>query len=183
MKAVRIIPAVGLLAIVLIQTPISAGAGDREYRRPDVDIESLKGELFRANREWQLEVRFDVEIEDYHPADRFELILYVSEKGYPLADKRGRRTEYVIALDQPTNVDDDELEFEHRVTLSVRDGAFRNPKRLRLHGRVVYQGEEHPLTHKDKSIKFKRHRRKHHRSVRVSVGPSWGINVGVCRGR
>lgn len=183
MKAHRIIPAVVLLAFVLMDTPLSAGAADREYRQPDVDIDSLKGELFRVDREWQLEVRFEVEIEDHHPADRFELILYVSEKGYPLADKRGRRIEYVIALDQPTNVDDDELEFEHRVTLSVPDGAFRNPKRLRLHGRVVYQGEEHPLAHKNKSIKFKRHRRKHHRSIRVSVGPSWGISVDVCRGR
>lgn len=183
MKAHRIIPAVGLLVLVLLHAPSPTGAADREYRRPDVDMDSLKGELFRVDGEWQLEVRFDVEIEDYRPADRFDLILYVSEKGYRLADEKGRPIEYVIPLDRPTQVDDDELEFEHRVTLSVPDGAFRNPKRLRLHGRVVFQGEEHPLAHKDKSIKFKRHRRRHHRSVRVSVRPSWGINVGVCRGR
>ena len=183
MKTHRIIPFVGLLAFVLMLTSVSAGAADREYRRPDVDLDSLKGALFRADREWRLEVRFEVEIEDHHPADRFELILYVSEKGYPLADDKGRRIEYVIPLDRPTDVDDDDLEFEHRVTLSVPDGAFRNPKRLRLHGRVVLQGEQRLLARKNKSIKFKRHRRKHHRSARVGDGPSWGINVGVCRGR
>lgn len=183
MKAHRIIPAVGLLAFVLMLTSVSADAPDRKHRRPEVDIDSLKGELLRAKHGWELAVRFDVEVEDYRPADRFELVLYVSEKGYPLADDKGRRIEYVIPLDRPTDVDDDELEFKHRVTLSVPDGVFRSPKRLRLHGRVVLQGEEHPLAHKNKSIKFKRHRRKHHRPVRVSVGSSWGIDVGVCRGR
>ena len=169
MKTHRNIPFVGLLAFVLMLTSISAAAADRKYRRPEVDIDSLKGELLRAKRGWELAVRFDVEVEDYRPADRFELILYVSEKGYPLADDKGRRIEYVIPLDRPTDVDDDELEFEHRVTLSVPDAVFGSPKRLRLHGRVVLQGEQHPLARKNKSIKFKRHRRKRHRSVRVGA--------------
>ena len=76
-------------------------------------------------------------------------------------------------------MDDDELEFEQQVTLTVPERVFRNPRRLKLHALVVYQGEYAPLEHKDRTIKFKRPRRHRHRAFRFGVAaPRCDVQIG-----
>lgn len=128
---------------------------DRDHRRPDVDIESLKGELVRGEDEWLLEVRYDVEIEHPAPGDAFDLVLYVSEDDRTLVNDEGERIDYVIALDSPTEADHDEVEYEHTATLSLPEDSVKWPHRLRLNGSVVYRGQEIPLAQKSKSIKYR----------------------------
>jgi hypothetical protein len=147
-NAFAAIPLLGVLAV-------AASAGDREHRHPDVDIESLRGELRRTAGEWLLEVRYDVEVEDYlPPPGTLELILYVTEHGYALVDQTGQPIEFLVPLECPSEVDDDELEFEDRVIVTLPDGVFHDPEHLRLEGIVVRIDDGRPLDRKDKSIKF-----------------------------
>ncbi len=177
------VAAIAALTLVLLQT--DAGA---DHRRParrdvDVDIDSLKAELSHVRGEWLLDLQYDIEIEDYYRGDRFELIVSLTEDKYELTDRRGRRLEFVVPLDRPTKVKRDELEFENRVTLTVPERAFRNPKQLRLHAVVVYAGDDRPLKHKDRSVKYKqrRHLRRHHRASRLDVRPRVSLHFGGCR--
>lgn len=184
MRCQRIpVAAIAALTFVLLQT--TAGA---DHRRParrevDVDIDSLKAELSHVRGEWLLSLQYDIEIEDYYRGDRFELVVYLTEDKYDLTDSRGRRIEYVIPLDRPTKVKRDELEFEHRVTLTVPERAFRNPKHLRLHAVVVYTGDDQPLKYKDRSVKYKKRRRfrRHHRAHRLDVCPQVSLRYGSYR--
>lgn len=154
----------------------TAFAGDRHHRSPDVDIESLRGELHRAGGEWLLEVRYDVEVEDHLPLPgELELILVVTDHGHALVDDTNSPIEYVVPLRYPSEEDDDELEFEDRITIALPDGAIVGLDHLRLEGIVVRAGDDHPLDRKDKSIKYERPKPSRCYSVSVSAG----IGVGV----
>jgi hypothetical protein len=162
-------------ALILVALSASAALADGHRRgaRPDVDIESLRGELWRVGGEWLLEVRYDVEVEDYLPRPgELDLILYVTEHDGVLADHAGNPIEFVVPLEHPTEVDDDELEFEDRVTVTLPNGTFHDPRHLRLHGVVVHVDGDYPLDRKDKSIKFDKPKRsKHYRAgVSFTVG-------------
>ncbi len=179
------VPVAVIAALTFVMLQATAGA---DHRRParrdvDVDIDSIKAELSHVRGEWLLDVKYDIEIEDYYSGDRFELIVYLTENKYELTDQRGRRIEYVSPLDRPTKVKRDELEFEHRVTLTVPERAFRNPKRLRLHAVVFYAGDDQPLEHKDRSVKYKkrRHLRRLHRAARLDVRPRVSLRFDACR--
>ena len=174
---------IAALTFVLLQAPAGADHDRRARRNVDVDIDSLKAELSRVQGEWLLDLKYDVEIEDYYRGDRFELIVYFSEDKYELTDREGRRIEYVIPLDRPTKVKRDELEFEHRVTLTLPERAFHSPKHLRLHAVVVYADEDQPLKHKDRSVKYKkrRHLRRHHRAAWPDARPHVSLRLGRCR--
>ncbi len=170
---------IAALIIVLLQATAGADHGRRVRRNVDVDIDSLKAELTHVRGEWLLDLKYDIEIEDYYRGDRFELIVYFTEDKYELTDRRGRRIEYVIPLDRPTKVKRDELEFERRATLTVPERSFHNPKRLRLHAVVVYAGDDQPLKHKDRSVKYKRrHLRRHHRVSRLDDRPHLSLRFG-----
>jgi hypothetical protein len=179
-------------AVVLIGLLASEGSADdrRHHKRPDVDIEKLKGEVWRSPDEWLLRVRYEVEIEDWRRGDAFELVAYVTEDGYRLANPAGQPVEFVIPLDRPSEVDDDELEFESSFTVRLPERSFRDPDRLRLHGMVVFAGDSLPLEKEDTSIKYDRPKVKvrrqvvttgvsvsHHRVVSHRVGV--GVRVGV----
>lgn len=181
MRCPRISGAViATLTFVLLQSTASADHRRLTARTVDVDIDSLKAELSRDRSGWLLDVKYDIEIEDYYSGDRFELILYLSENNRELSDRRGRRIEYVIPLDRPTKAKRDELEFERRASLTVPDRVFRNPKHLRLHAVVVYAGDDRALKHKDRSVKFKQRRqlRHRHRALRRHARPHGTLRFG-----
>jgi hypothetical protein len=145
----------GTLAFVAVSASIALLGSGRAHADHDVDIESLRGELWRANGEWLLEVRYDVEVEDRRPAPgELELTLFVTEHGYTLVDRAGRPIEFVIPLAHPSEVDDDELEFEDRIVVALPDDVFDDPKRLRLDAVVVRVGDDYALDRKSESVKF-----------------------------
>ncbi len=127
------------------------------YQRFDaeVDIESLKATLRRVDGQWDLAVRCEVEIEDAHPAERFDLMLRVTERGRELADERGRPLRTLIPLDRPTDIDDDEIEFKESLDLYLPAGSFSNPDRLRIWAKVLSRDDGRVLERKDKSIKVR----------------------------
>ena len=84
----------------------TARADHEDYPKPRVkiDFESLKGELRWSRGEWQLRIKYDVEIEKYDRGDRFELVLYVSEHGEAVRDDEGKPIEWVVPLDRQPDV-------------------------------------------------------------------------------
>lgn len=177
------VAAIAALAFVLLQSPARADHNRRFSRSVDVDIDSLKAELSRGHGELLLDLKYDVEIEDYYRGDRFELIVYLTEDKYEVTDTRGRRIEYVIPLDRPTKAKRDELEFKRRASLTVPERVIHNPKRLRLHAVVVYAGDDRPLKYKDRSVKYKkrRHLHRHPRALRLGHRQQTILRFDGCR--
>ena len=170
-----------IATILFNMLTVVAFAGDRHHRHPDVDIESLKSELRWINGEWLLEVHYEVEVEDYWPLPgELELILTITEHSRTLVDHTGNPIEFIVPLEYPSEEDDDELEFEDRITITLPQQAIGDPKHLRLESVIVRVSDGYPLDRKDKSIKFK-HRK--HRGGSVSVGIGVGLtSVSYHRG-
>lgn len=140
-------------AVLLAAQASSAAAKDR---RPDVDIDELKGDIWRTRAGWTLRIRCEVDIEDARRRDRFELIFRLTERGREVVDGAGYPVEIVVALDRPTEIDDDELEFKEALRVKLPRHYIRDPKHLRLHARVAHAGGDRPLDRKDKSVKYRR---------------------------
>ena len=109
------------------------------------------------------------------PPGELELILYVTEHGRTLVDRAGRPIEFVVPLEYPSEVDDGEIEFEDRVTVTLPDGVFHDPDRLRLESVVFRVGDNRPLDRKDKSIKYDRPKPPRYGSVSIAGGVGTGL--------
>ena len=147
-----------VLAVVLATTPSSAFAGHRYgYFGSDgeVDLESLKGRLYYAPDEWKLHVRYDVEVEDAYCRDSFDLVLYVIDRGRPVLDSTGRPIQIVVPLDRPTEIDDDELEFEGRFVVGLPHCSDYTVPDLRLQGVVVRRSDGLRFDQKERRVRFR----------------------------
>lgn len=109
------------------------------------DLDDLDAELIAEPQTWRLVVEYEVEIEDARPGDAFDLVFHISENGYVLPDAQGRPYQIVIPLDQPTEIDDDEMTFESRFSVQIGYNSFQDPDHLRLHARLIPRGYNHPL--------------------------------------
>lgn len=121
----------------------------------DVDIESLKPELQFDHREgqWWLKVRYDVETK-YAPNGQFDLVVELHERGAPLLDERGEPVHFAVVLDRPTDVDDEELEYESRFEVALPSGLAFHPEKLKAHGVVVDRQNGDVLDIKRESVDF-----------------------------
>ena len=144
--------------LIAVQVPLGVARDHRRPRRPDVDIEKLKATLRPSRGGYSLDARYEVEIEDCRPGERFVIVFHVTERGRVLTDRAGRRVEYVAPLDRPVDVDDDEMEFKDGLRIRLRGVRVHNPTHLRLHARVAYTDDGPPLGRDSTSVKF-RHRR------------------------
>lgn len=147
----------------------AAGAAWADDERPDVDIDSLRASIWYDDGRWHIHVKYEVEAEteDGVPDD-LRLVLFFTERGRVVTDPKGEPIEFVVPLDRPSEVEDDEIEFEDRIMLELPDRSFRNPLRLKVNAVVVYGPEGRTLDRKDRSVKLKAPlRRRVHRRVRV----------------
>lgn len=149
------------------------GRSWRDRNRAEADIESLHGDLRYTRGDWQLRVRYDIEIEDARRRDRFDLVLTVLERGRPLLDRWGKPVRFVVPLNRPTKFKRDEITFRRQVTIQLPDGSFHNPKRLRLVAKVVRADNGRVLDKEGESIKFRRGNRWSRIGRRVATGPRW----------
>ena len=148
--------AAALLAAAVSPDVSEASHGRDRRSRADVDIDSLRATVTPARDGWRLEVRYEVEVEDAPRYDRFDLVLALTERGRLLTDRRGRPLTLVVPLDRPSEVDDDELEFEGRASFRLPRGAVYNPKKLKVHAKVVRVRDGRAFDRKSKSVKFQR---------------------------
>lgn len=142
-----------------------APADDERRERPDVEIDSLKASMRYYDGSWHVRVKYEVEVEDGVPSD-LRLVLYFTERGRTVLDPTGEPIEFIVPLDEPSEVDDDEIEFEETITLELPDRSFRNPRRLKVHAVAVYGPEGRSLDRKDRSVKLRAASRRYgHRRV------------------
>jgi len=150
--------AIGLAACALVVLPQSDAAPAQEIirSRADIDIDSLRGVLHDTGLEWELDVRFEVEVEDAAPDERFDAVLKIKELGRTLRDRRGRIITVIVPLEEPVEIDekDNEIEFEERLTIPIDPGAICNPYCLRIYAIVVPRGQRRVLEKSDSLIRF-----------------------------
>lgn len=162
------------IATLLAALTAAASAGQRDL---DVDIDELSGELARGEHEWLLEVRYEVEVEGATAAGPFDLVLNVSEHDRLLTDGERRPLVFAIPLDRPTDVDDDEAEYEGTVMVSLPRDSFVDPDDLELVGRVYVRGDDRPVAHDDDDIDYDRPGR---RRIGLSIGYGYcGVGIGI----
>ena len=148
--------AAALLAMCL--APSGATAGHRDHRscaKPDVDIDSLKAGLRCSGGQWRLSVKYEVETEDAAPG-RFDLVLRMTQRRRLVVDHTGRPVTFVVPLDRPDEVDDDEMEYRGRFAAVFASGLFARPKKLDIEARVVDRYTGRVVAHKKKSIEYRR---------------------------
>lgn len=132
-----------LLATVVTGTFAAAAGADDGFRhrrrlRSDAEIDSLKAELRPDRHGWQLLVKYEVEIEDARRGEAFDLELQLTDRrGRPLFDQNRRPLALVIPLVHPSDVDDDEVEFEGTHVARLPIAVIQLPRDVRLCGKVV----------------------------------------------
>jgi len=109
-------------------------AGDRH--RGEVEIEGVSAKLTEFDDGWRLRATYDVETEHY-PRSRFDLVLRLTRYGEVMVDATGRVMDYVVALDFPTEIDDEELEYEGKINEFVDLPAACDTDDMRLEALVM----------------------------------------------
>lgn len=121
------------------------------HRGLDVDIEDLDAEIRWDGEKWRLVVEYDVEIENSIPGEAFDLILNLVSRSRP-----GQPVQIVVPLVTPTEVDDDELEYESSVVARIDPALIGEPDRLRLEAMVIRRGGGEVLDSDHTSVDYKR---------------------------
>lgn len=132
---------------VLVAFVLTAGAAvhagdDRErcckHREPKGDVKSLKATLDWRDGQWNLHVRYKLEIKKSHPGDVFDLVLTPTECGRSLADQDGREISLAVAVSGSGNCcDDDKIKFCNAVSMQLPDGSICDPYRVRVRAELV----------------------------------------------
>lgn len=125
-----------VICLAAIASPALAGS--------DIDIEKLKCEPI-LGPEFVLCVDYCVEVEGRPPA-ALELRLQVLECGRQMVEPDGAPIELVIPLDQPTEIDDDEAEFEGQVKFVLPHAPAYIVSNYAARA-VVTSGVEHKRAH------------------------------------
>lgn len=124
---------------------------------PVVDIDSLKASVRTELPDWHVAITYEIETETTEVC-RFDLVLRLWAHGRPLLDEAGRPIEFVVLLDRPTEVDDDELEFKGRFNTTLVGGLDVHPDDLRIDALIVDRQTERVVKHKDNRVKDKTYR-------------------------
>jgi hypothetical protein len=124
--------------------------GHLSHSRLDVDIEDLDADIRWDGQKWSFRVEYDVEIENVAPGEAFDLVLNV-------IDRTGRvqPIQIVVPLVTPSEIDDDELEYESSVIARFDPTLVSDPKKLRVRAEVVPRGGGVVLDHEETSVKYR----------------------------
>jgi PAS domain-containing protein len=123
---------------------------------PKADIDDLDGDLYRTREGWELKVAFEIEIETDHPRrDDFALLLNVSNDGRPIRDETGKPLEIVVPMEKPSKIDDDEIEFEGKISIIFEPEDVDDPRKVRINARLIRLADN--LTLDVERIKAKYH--------------------------
>ena len=120
----------------------------------EADIESLSSKLYAAPGHWNLQVKYDVEIEGAYPGDAFDLILHVTEHGRPVFDDAGRPLQVVVPLTHPSEFDDGELTFERTAIIPLAYGSIYSPEDVRVRGVVLSRTTGYQLEATSDSVSY-----------------------------
>ncbi len=141
----RVVHCLALALLTMLAGPLTPARADDDrhahgyVQASDVDFDSLHAELRPRGREWELRVEYDVQIEDPTPGERFVLLLTLTDRGVPLVDEKERPLTIELPLDRPSDVDDDEIDFEGGARIGLPIESIRAPWDVCLRGEIVSQ--------------------------------------------
>jgi len=118
---------------------------------PQVEIDSLKASLRTDRAEWEITVKYKVETEEME-IGRFDLVFQLWAYGRPLVDAADRPLEFVMPLDRPSEVDDDEIEYKGRFMRILPGDLEVDPHDLRIDALVIDRANERVVKHKEKEV-------------------------------
>ena len=118
--------------------------------RLDVDIEDLDAEIRWDGQKWSLRVEYDVEIEDAAPNETFDLVLNLVNR-----TNAGQPVQIVVPLVSPSEVDDEEFEYESAVVARLDAGLVGDPDHVKVHAVVVRHGGGEVLDQDKTSVKHR----------------------------
>lgn len=148
------IAATALCAILLQGARAARADDDRRGCGGKADIESLRAEAVPAGNEWVINVRYKVEVEHARPDDRYVLGLQLEDRGAVVADAGGQVRTLLVPLTEPTECDDEEVEFEAWVELTrFSDGAFCLSD-LRVCAFVQHEGQSYQHDRERTDVKY-----------------------------
>jgi len=139
-------------------------------RRIKAKIDSLDCEMQHAGPDWQITIEYEVEIEGLIGNDLYLLVLELVEDDRPVVDDNGAPLVMEIELLQPTDRDDDELEYEDRITATVPKVWIGDDDDLEIVAKLVRTSDGLLFDMEDESVDQERGRR-----VGVGVGVGWGV--------
>ncbi len=152
-------------------------AGDRRKvrdRSVKAKIDSLDADLLHAGPDWQISIEYEVEIEGQIGNDWYLLVLELVEDDRPVVDENGAPLVMEIELLQPTDRDEDELEFEDRISTSVPKVWVGDDDDLELVAKLVRASDGLVFDTEDESVDRDRGRR-----IGIGIGVGWGIGCGL----
>lgn len=120
--------------------------------RADVDFDKLDAKLRCACDTWNLRVRYKIDIEDARRAGPLDLVLEFRDCGRPVLGDNGEPISFVVPLNCPSDVDDDDLKFKGCFQTRLPRGLFCRPKKADLIAYVVTREDGRPID------RAKRHR-------------------------
>lgn len=108
--------------------------GSRRIRSPEADVDDLDARIRYVGGEWEVVVQYEVEVERA-PVGYCDLVLDIIDRDHAAAPLR-----VSLPLDRPTEIDDDEIEYEGQTRIRLTHEQVRDPERLRLYGYAVVAG-------------------------------------------
>lgn len=123
--------------IVLAANPAARADDDDCGSCGEGDLESLGARVDWTGSDWELSVDYEVELEDVHPRDAFDLVLTPLHCGRELVDASGEAVRLIVPLEFRANCRRDEITFEDVVSARLAEGLIDDPYRLRVAGEVT----------------------------------------------
>ncbi|HKQ47655.1 MAG TPA: hypothetical protein VJZ71_06275 [Phycisphaerae bacterium] len=129
---------VGAFGFVLFAATPRAGADDDcRSSCAEADLDSLCARLDWTGTDWCLSIRYEIELEDVHPRDAFELVLTPLYRGRELVDASEQVVRVSAPLEFRSRCDDDEAELEDEITVRLGETLIEDPFDLRVCGEVI----------------------------------------------
>jgi hypothetical protein len=147
-------PRTFMTALVAALIGSTLAAADDHFRVVKADIDKLDAELHHDGAQWIVDVKFEVELETSRRIEGLALVLHVDEHGRTVTGDEDQPLEVVIPLDNPSDVDDDEVEFKQSLSFPIPEDAVDNPAALRLTALVATSPDAPILARRDESIDF-----------------------------
>lgn len=130
-----------LLGVCILMTSAApsyaGGRGGFRQAKVEADIESLEARIRHEAGNWRMDVRYEVEIEDAAPGERFNLALSLVDGNCPVRDASGRPLAIVIPLARPACIRGDEWRFRDGTSTCLPNGTITDPRRLRIRAELV----------------------------------------------
>ncbi len=129
-------------------------AGGAVALAQEVDLRSLRGDVGRGRDAWNVDVTYDINVDEAQRAGPLDLVLYATDRdGDPVRDASGQALSFRFPLEQPTWSGDD-ADFSGHVRATIRRAWVTDPRHLRLNAVVMDRNTNEVLERGDVRLRM-----------------------------